>query len=109
MFDIVEDPGTGTRFAVSLIVKLESSRLEVAAYAYFPKKERQDALVVVEESFTDACRTVFGVRIERFVFFAVLIAVPLELESLVADVRLRPSGIGSVRAGDRVVNLEKLA
>ncbi len=49
MFDIVEDPGTGARFAVSLIVKIESGRLELAACTYFPQGERQDALVVFEE------------------------------------------------------------
>jgi proteasome lid subunit RPN8/RPN11 len=49
MFDIVEDSTTGARFAVSLIVKLESGWLEAVAYAYFPQEERQDALVVFEE------------------------------------------------------------
>jgi proteasome lid subunit RPN8/RPN11 len=50
MLDIVEDAGTGARFALSLIVKAEHGRLEVAAYAYFPHEERQDARVVVDEA-----------------------------------------------------------
>lgn len=48
MFDIVEDPGTGARFAVSLIVKAERGQLEVAGYAYFPKEARQETVVVTE-------------------------------------------------------------
>jgi len=49
MFDIVEDPRTGARFAVSLIVKVQHERLEVAAFSYFPQQQRQDAVVVVDE------------------------------------------------------------
>lgn len=49
MFEIVEDPETGARFAVSLIVKEENASLQVAAYAYFPEG-RQDASLVREHS-----------------------------------------------------------
>ena len=52
MRDIVEDPSTGARFAVSLIVKVESGGLAVAAYAYFPREQRQDATVVLQEMAT---------------------------------------------------------
>lgn len=48
MFDIVNDPNTGARFAVSLIVKIVDDRLDVRAFAYFPGREREDALVVLE-------------------------------------------------------------
>ena len=48
LLDIVEDERTGARFAVSLIVKWEHSRLEVAAYVYFPLAERETASVVLE-------------------------------------------------------------
>lgn len=53
MLDIVEDPDTGARFAVSLIVKVEHGRLDVAAYAYFPREERQDARVLLESAPSD--------------------------------------------------------
>jgi hypothetical protein len=48
MLDIVEDQSTRARFAVSLIVKMEHDRLEVAGYAYFPEEGRQNARVVAE-------------------------------------------------------------
>jgi hypothetical protein len=48
MFDIVSDPATGARFAVSLIVKVEGSTLNSAAYSYFPAHEREVSTVVVE-------------------------------------------------------------
>lgn len=46
MFEIVNDPRTGARFAVSLIVKLSGGGLQTAAFAYFPGGEREDARVV---------------------------------------------------------------
>ena len=46
MFDIVEDPKTGARFAMSMIVRLGTDGLEVGAFAYFPDGER--VAVVVE-------------------------------------------------------------
>jgi len=45
MFDIVDDPGTGARFAMSMIVKLGADGLEVRAFAYFPGGERVDVAV----------------------------------------------------------------
>jgi hypothetical protein len=48
MFDIVNDPRTGARFAVSLIVKMVDDRLAARAFAYFPDYERQHARLVVE-------------------------------------------------------------
>lgn len=48
MFEIVEDVRTGARFAVSLIVKVRDGRLEVAAFSYFPREARQEAVVTVE-------------------------------------------------------------
>jgi integrative and conjugative element protein (TIGR02256 family) len=45
MFDIVNDPGTGARFALSLIVKLVDQDLEARAFVYFPGDERQDGEV----------------------------------------------------------------
>jgi proteasome lid subunit RPN8/RPN11 len=45
MFDIVNDPGTGARFALSLIVKLIDEDLEARAFVYFPGDERQDGEV----------------------------------------------------------------
>lgn len=46
MFDLVEDPATNARFAVSMIVKLEDDRLRAAAFAYFPGgiRERCDVI-----------------------------------------------------------------
>jgi integrative and conjugative element protein (TIGR02256 family) len=46
MFDIVNDPGTGARFALSLIVRRVNQDLEVKAFVYFPDGERQDGEVV---------------------------------------------------------------
>jgi hypothetical protein len=48
MFDIVGDPATGARFAVSMIVKLPGPVLEARAFAYFPTGERQDCELVFE-------------------------------------------------------------
>lgn len=48
MFEIVEDPGTWARFAVSLIVKVQHGRLEVAAFTYFPQEQRQEAILLTE-------------------------------------------------------------
>jgi hypothetical protein len=48
MFDIVNDPSTGARFAVSLIVKVTHHGLDVRAFAYYPGNERQDARAVIE-------------------------------------------------------------
>lgn len=45
MFEIVDDPSTGARFALSIIVKLVGADLEAKAYVYFPGAERQDALI----------------------------------------------------------------
>jgi len=45
MFDIVNDPATGARFALSLIVKLVDHNLEVRAFVYFPGDERQDGRI----------------------------------------------------------------
>jgi hypothetical protein len=49
MFDIVNDPSTGARFAVSMIVKLIDDRLQAATFAYFPGNERETGHVVLEE------------------------------------------------------------
>ncbi len=46
MFEIVNDPGTRARFALSIIVKLVGENLEARAFAYFPRAERQDAYLV---------------------------------------------------------------
>jgi [CysO sulfur-carrier protein]-S-L-cysteine hydrolase len=48
MFDIVNDPATGARFAVSMIVKLVDDELAIRVFAYFPGGERCDAEAVVE-------------------------------------------------------------
>lgn len=49
MFEIVDDPTTGARFAVSIIVKLLSDRtLEARAFAYFGGRQRQDCDLVFE-------------------------------------------------------------
>lgn len=45
MFAIVDDPSTGARFAMSMIVRLGGDGLEVAAFAYFPGGERVDVVV----------------------------------------------------------------
>jgi hypothetical protein len=50
MFEIVNDPKTGARFAVSVIVKLVDERLRAEAFAYFPGSGREDGRVVLEES-----------------------------------------------------------
>jgi len=42
MFAIVNDPGTGARFALSVIVKLVDQDLAARAFVYFPGGERQD-------------------------------------------------------------------
>ena len=47
MVEIVNDPRTGARFAVSLIVKLREGELLTAAFAYFPDGEREDVDVVL--------------------------------------------------------------
>jgi hypothetical protein len=41
MFEIVNDPATGARFAVSIIVKLGDAGLQANAFAYFHGSERQ--------------------------------------------------------------------
>jgi proteasome lid subunit RPN8/RPN11 len=46
MFEIVNDPTTGARFAVSLIVKLVERKLEARAFAYFPSGEREDVQIL---------------------------------------------------------------
>lgn len=48
MFNIVNDPRTGARFAVSLIVKMVDDRLDARAFAYFPGDERHDAEIMAE-------------------------------------------------------------
>jgi proteasome lid subunit RPN8/RPN11 len=48
MFDIVDDPRIGARFAVSVIVKMENERLDARAFAYFPGNERENARAVIE-------------------------------------------------------------
>ncbi len=48
MFDIVEDPATRARFAVSLIVKLEAGHLSAGAFTYFPGRQREVSRVVIE-------------------------------------------------------------
>jgi hypothetical protein len=48
MFEIVNDPSTGARFAVSLIVKLDDGRLAAEGFAYFPGSERESSRVVLE-------------------------------------------------------------
>ena len=49
MFDIVKDPTTGARFAVSMIVKLlPDGSLGARTFAYFPGGERQDCELVFE-------------------------------------------------------------
>lgn len=50
MFEIVNDPTTGARFALSVIVKLVNKRLHAEAFAYFPRSERQAGRIVLEES-----------------------------------------------------------
>ena len=47
MLDIVNDPRTGARFAVSLIVKLSDGEILANAFAYFPGSEREDARVML--------------------------------------------------------------
>lgn len=46
MLDIVNDPGTGARFALSVIVKHVDQVLEARGFIYFPNGERQDANIV---------------------------------------------------------------
>ena len=53
MFDIVNDPATGARFAVSLIVKFEAGGLNSAAYSYFPADHREPSSVVIEDDTHD--------------------------------------------------------
>jgi hypothetical protein len=48
MFDIVDDPSIGARFAVSLIVKVDADRLNAAAFTYFPGGHRESCRVLVE-------------------------------------------------------------
>jgi proteasome lid subunit RPN8/RPN11 len=48
MFEIVNDPTTGARFALSLIVKLADQSLEAKAFIYFPRDERQDGRVLIQ-------------------------------------------------------------
>lgn len=47
MFDIVTDPATGARFAVSIIVKLKDQRLEAEAFVYFPSRVREQAKLIM--------------------------------------------------------------
>ena len=47
MFEIVNDPGTGARFAVSLIVRLRGGVLQASAFAYFPGQERDETGVAL--------------------------------------------------------------
>jgi hypothetical protein len=49
MFQIVNDPATGARFAVSMIVKLADDRLTARGFAYFPCDVREDAIIVLAE------------------------------------------------------------
>jgi hypothetical protein len=46
MFDIVEDPATGARFAVSMIVKLSADSLDARAFAYYPGGVRENCDIV---------------------------------------------------------------
>lgn len=46
MFELVEDPATNARFAVSMIVKLEKERLRAAAFVYFPGGARESCKVI---------------------------------------------------------------
>lgn len=48
MFEIVADPTTGARFAVSMIVKLADKQLDARAFAYFPGGERQDCDLIFD-------------------------------------------------------------
>jgi hypothetical protein len=50
MLEIVNDPATGARFAVSIIVKLVDGELEARAFAYFPGEHRSDAKVHMNAS-----------------------------------------------------------
>jgi integrative and conjugative element protein (TIGR02256 family) len=47
MFEIVDDPETHARFAVSLIVKVADNDLDARAYVYYPGGEREDANLLV--------------------------------------------------------------
>jgi hypothetical protein len=48
MFEIVNDPTTRARFAVSIILKVQDGQLDARAFAYFPGQERQDAQVTMD-------------------------------------------------------------
>jgi hypothetical protein len=48
MFDIVNDPATGARFAVSIIVKLANGDLQAQAFVYFPAGVRQKAHLILD-------------------------------------------------------------
>ncbi len=48
MFEIVNDPETRARFAISIIVRLVDDELAVRAFAYFPSDERVDVDVILE-------------------------------------------------------------
>jgi len=50
MFDIVNDPKTGARFAVLVIVKLVDERLHAEVFAYFQGSQRENGHVLLEES-----------------------------------------------------------
>jgi [CysO sulfur-carrier protein]-S-L-cysteine hydrolase len=48
MFEIVGDPATGARFAISMIVKLSDIGLDARAFVYFPIGERHDCDLTFE-------------------------------------------------------------
>jgi hypothetical protein len=48
MFEIVDDPDTGARFAVSLIVKVEAGHLSSSAFSYFPGRKREPSVIVLD-------------------------------------------------------------
>lgn len=48
MFDLVTDPSTQARFAVSIIVKLEGVHLRGEAFAYFPTGLRETCRLIIE-------------------------------------------------------------
>ena len=48
MFDLVTDPSTQARFAISVIVKLEGIHLRGEAFAYFPMGIREKCRLIIE-------------------------------------------------------------
>jgi hypothetical protein len=50
LFEIVDDPAVGARFAVSVIVKLIDANLQARAFVYFPGPRREVGHIVFDES-----------------------------------------------------------